>query len=114
VSYHLGLGSLSGRHESKIDVFACANVSYRGHELRKKLSDKPVLNANVLNYLLKHPNLIPEDWKDEYTLFFGTVYNFGGRLFVLSLYWTGGVWHWYHHWLNRNLNDCNPSVLLAS
>ncbi|MDP2703628.1 MAG: hypothetical protein Q8P01_00105 [bacterium] len=32
----------------------------KGNELWKELAGKPVLNANVLDYLLAHPHLIPE------------------------------------------------------
>ena len=34
-----------------------------GNKLREKLKDKPVLNANVLDYLYEHQSLIPESWK---------------------------------------------------
>jgi hypothetical protein len=32
-----------------------------GNKLRKELANMPVLNANVLDYLLANPDLIPED-----------------------------------------------------
>lgn len=34
-----------------------------GHDLRNELEGKSVMNANVLDYLLVHPELIPEGWK---------------------------------------------------
>src|SRR4051812_5109537 len=34
-----------------------------GNKLRKELANEPVLNANILDYLLAHPELIPEEWK---------------------------------------------------
>jgi hypothetical protein len=75
-----------------------------GHDLRKKLSDKPVMNANVLDYLLAHPEIIPEEWKEKYILFWGTIYrDSDGDLFVRYLY--GGdfrwAWGWDWHWLGR-------------
>ena len=36
-----------------------------GNKLRQELAGKPVLNANVLDYLLKNPQLIPEEWKND-------------------------------------------------
>ena len=72
-----------------------------GVELRKELSNKgvAVLNANVLDYLLARPGLIPEEWKGKRTYFFGTIYcRPDGEPCVRYLYdlndewWTGFVW----------------------
>ena len=75
-----------------------------GHDLRKELVDKPVLNANVLDYLLAHPELIPEDWKEgEYIFFWGTIYRYSDvGLCVRCLGWGGGRWYWDSHWLLRD------------
>jgi len=75
-----------------------------GHDLRKELVDKPVLNANVLDYLLAHPELIPEDWKEgEYIFFWGTIYRYSDvGLCVRCLGWGGGRWYWDYHWLLRD------------
>ncbi|MEX0930484.1 MAG: hypothetical protein WDZ79_02270 [Candidatus Paceibacterota bacterium] len=63
-----------------------------GNKLRKELADKPVLNANVLDYLLVNPHLIPEEWKGKLVFFWGTVYrNQRGRLCVRYLDWDGDV-----------------------
>ena len=45
-------------------------------EVRKEWVEKSVFNANLLDYLLKFPDLIPSKWKDEYgyVLFPGTIY----------------------------------------
>ncbi len=53
----------------------------KGTELSRELAEQPVLNANVLDYLIRYPHLIPEEWKvDEngntiYIYFFGTIYR---------------------------------------
>jgi hypothetical protein len=68
-----------------------------GNMLRKELKNKstPVLNANVLDYLLKNPYLIPLEWKGTYVFFWGTIYrDRGGRLYVRCLCWSGGRWGW--------------------
>jgi hypothetical protein len=36
-----------------------------GNNLRKELENLPVLNANVLDYLLANPHLIPNKWKGK-------------------------------------------------
>ena len=64
-----------------------------GKQLRKELEDKPVLNANVMNFFLKYPELIPEKWKRKTVYFWGTVYrHLDGNLCVHCLRWHGGAW----------------------
>ncbi|MDD4412413.1 MAG: hypothetical protein PHR00_02085 [Patescibacteria group bacterium] len=85
-----------------------------GNNLRKLLADKPVLNANVLDYLLAHPEIIPEDWKGKYIFFWGTLYRYSnGNLFVRYLYWNGSKWSWSYGWLGDEFDvDC-PAVLAS-
>src|SRR4051812_12410257 len=37
----------------------------KGSELRKKLATMRIVNANVLDYLVAHPELILEEWKND-------------------------------------------------
>jgi hypothetical protein len=92
-----------------------------GNKLRKELSGKPVLNANVLDYLLKNPNLIPEDWKKNekgntrYIFFWGTIYrNSGGSLCVRCLFWNGVEWRSLGLFLNDDWSWNHPAALRAS
>ena len=86
-----------------------------GNKLRKELASEPVFNANVLDYLLAHPELIPEEWKGKYVFFWGTIYrNSDGYLYVRFLYWHGGAWDWSYVWLDRNFGDLDPAAVLAS
>jgi hypothetical protein len=86
-----------------------------GNKLRKELAGKPVLNACVLDYLLAHPHLIPEEWKGKYVFFWGTIYrNSDGNLYVRYLYWYGDRWYWDYHWLDDDWTDYLPAVLRAS
>lgn len=85
-----------------------------GTELQKRLKDKPVLNANVLDYLLKNPYLIPEEWKGKYVFFWGTIYrNSSGNLYVRCLYFDGDRWDWYDSWLDRRFDSLDPSAVRA-
>lgn len=93
------------------------------NKLRKELQDNRVeiLNANVLDYLREHPELIPDSWKvDEqgktrYIFFWGTVYRgSGGRLRVRCLCWLGGEWGWSNRWLDREWDSLSPAAVLAS
>ena len=86
-----------------------------GNVLRERLKDKPVLNANVLDYLLAHSEFIPEEWKNEYVFFWGTVYRVpGGGLRVRYLRWHGGRWGWDWVWLRADWDERNPAALRAS
>ncbi len=85
-----------------------------GHDLRKELADKPVMNANVLDYLLAHPELIPEEWKDKCIFFWGTIYrNSVGYLYVRFLYWNGSKCYWDFHWLGNDFDSDNPAALAS-
>lgn len=67
--------------------------SIQGHMLRKKLKNKSVLNSNVLSYLLKNQQLIPNQWKGKFIFFWGTIYrDSDGDQFVHNLDWGNGEW----------------------
>ena len=55
-------------------------------------NEKKCLNANVLDYLLAHTELIPESWKDKYIVFRGTTYLDGSdNFYVRCLRWRDGI-----------------------
>ena len=92
-----------------------------GNKLRRELVSLPTLNANVLDYLLKHPELSPEDWKrDEkgntrYIFFWGTIYRHsGGDLYVRYLCWDRGEWRWRCGWLDGGWYRDSPAAVSAS
>lgn len=87
----------------------------KGYKLRKELAEKPVLNANVLDYLLAHSELIPEEWKGKFIFFWGTIYrDSDGGLVVRCLSWDGGEWSWRYYWLDYGWHVDSPAVLFAS
>lgn len=80
----------------------------------------PVLNACVLDYILIHPELIPENWKKDkngnirHIYFWGTVYRRPSvGLCVRYLYWDD-AWHWDHRWLDNVWHYQGPAAVLAS
>jgi hypothetical protein len=88
-----------------------------GYKLRKALAKQPVLNANVLDYLLAHLHLIPEEWKGRgrAVFFWGTIYRHrGGSLYVRCLFWSGGRWRWNADWLGHGWFDNWPAAVSAS
>jgi hypothetical protein len=87
-----------------------------GNKLRKALGGKPVLNANIFDYLLAHPHLIPEEWKGKAVFFWGTIYrDRDGRLCVRYLDWCGDGWYWDARWLGLSWRGgYYPAAVLAS
>lgn len=84
-----------------------------GTELQKLVPNP--LNANVLDYLLENPILIPEEWKGKWVFFWGTIYrSSSGCLYVRCLYWGGSRWFWDCIWLDHSFDGDNPAAVLAS
>ena len=89
----------------------------RGRQLLAELAGKPVLNANVLDYLLANKYIIPEEWKGKYVFFWGTVYSpLSGTLCVRYLFWSDRErsWAWNQRWLGTTCRDDEPAALLVS
>ena len=70
-----------------------------GMELWKEMEKLPVFNANLLDYLIGNPYLIPEEWKVtssgeiRYIFFWGTTFlDEDSRICVACLYWNGYYW----------------------
>ena len=91
----------------------------RGDELRKELSGRRVLNANVLDFLLKNKQLIPKKWKKRSIFFWGTIYIDSKRYIVVRSLWYGdlcGKYDWHSGCLELPCvwNSLRPAVLEAS
>lgn len=89
----------------KIDFYFTDQQRYgkisKAHEVYVEMADKPVLNANVLDYYLANPDRIPDSWKrdDEgkirYIFFWGTLFeDFKKREFVRCLFFDESVQKW--------------------
>lgn len=91
------------------------------YTLPRELRDKPNVNANVLDYLLSHQELIPENWKGKRIFFCGTIYSDGGLLYVRYLYWGEQNWfsqdqNWFSqdHWLGNGCSSDDAAATFAS
>lgn len=73
------------------------------------------LNSNVMDYLYEHQELIPEEWKDKYVYFWGTVFaDADGDLCVRCFYWRGGVCGRVCDWLGGDWVFRHPAAVSAS
>ena len=94
----------------------------KGYELLDELTGKSVLNANILDALYEHPELIPEDWKRDEAgnihviYFWGSIYGYTGtdRLFVRCFCFHDGSWKRDYNWLDNDFLGRRPAALLAS
>jgi hypothetical protein len=85
-----------------------------GTDLRTRLAGKTVLPANVLDYLLVHPELIPESWKWHSVFFWGTIYsNAVDGLSVRYPHWSGESWSWSYYWLGYECGFGHPAAVLV-
>lgn len=88
-----------------------------GNQLRKvieALKGRMALNANVLDYLLAHQELIPGSWKGKLVFFWGTIYRRSdGKLYVRYLHWDGSEWYWNDCWLGSYFRSDDPAVLAS-
>ena len=83
-----------------------------GNKLRKKLQGKNPYNANLLDFYLAHPELIPDSWKGKAIFFWGTIYrNADGLLYVRCLYWCGSRWNWNYYYLVDGWSGDSPAAV---
>jgi hypothetical protein len=90
------------------------------HEMKKALAgDKNnlVLKAEVIDFLLKHPALIPDAWKGKNILFFGTIYRdlvpFSHHQTVRCLTWNGS-WYSDLYWMGCDTGSREVAAVISS
>ncbi len=110
-------GGLLDVVKTKIGLYLSPNQQgsgcVEGNKLRVELGDKLVLNANLLDFYLANPYLIPEDWRGKYTFFWGTIYRTAsGSLYVRYLYCDGRHWRWSYRILNHDWYFPNPAAVI--
>lgn len=86
-----------------------------GNVLQERLSNEGSINLAVLQYLVKNPKLIPNEWKGKWVYGWGTIVRYrDGRLGVPGVY-DGGDWvvlGW--DWLDDGWDSDRPAARFAS
>ena len=66
--------------------------------IREKLKTRNIINGNLVKYLYENQQYIPESWKPNIILFWGTIYEGiggqSGQLFVKILFLGDHGWSW--------------------
>lgn len=113
----LVLAELDLSKVQRIPTFRQGEPYLSGEELlaRLKEGDSIRLDARVFQSLWENQELIPEEWKEGCTLFWGTILRSpSDRRSILYLYWRGGGWCWSYDWLGRGFgSQCLSAVLDA-
>jgi len=85
-----------------------------------ELENDPVLSANVLDFLLENPHLIPSEWKKDankktlYIFFWGTLYRSSNDgLYVRCLFFGGGKWRSNYYLVDSDSFDNGPAAVYA-
>ena len=101
--------------ELYLDKGQLGDNALEGNRLWRRLVkrfSKRLMNACVLDFLLAHPELIPEEWKSKIIFFWDTVYRHSDDcLYVRCLYWNGDRWYWHYRWLGNDFDGSSPAAL---
>ncbi len=89
-----------------------------GTKLAEALTGKSVEHPNVLDALMEHPHLIPDEFKQDgqgrtiYIFFWAVKFRGrGGNLCVRYLYWNLGAWRAYCSWLGSYWGDWGTAAV---
>jgi hypothetical protein len=98
---------LSQKHVGSIGVVP-------GYEFLKELGDQPVCNANLLDFCLERPHLIPENLRGKVVFFLGTVYcdSYGNEI-CRCLGGGSHCWYWSFGWLKHGWEGKHPVAVLS-
>ena len=80
-------------------------------QFREEMKAKLPYNANLLDYLLQHPHLIPEEWEGKAVIFWGTIYRLSSHddlLFVRVIVGGEGRWSEVHEFIEEDGHDKHP------
>lgn len=89
----------------------------KGKDLRQSVICKKPFNANLLDFLIAHPRLFPEEWKGEQVHFWGTEYcavRSANSLCVRCVRFERGQWKPGYHWFGMNWKESDSAAVLST
>lgn len=100
-----------------VDCLKDGEDNIKGEERLSRLKKMGAirLDVKILQTLLKNQKLIPENWKQLYICFDGTVIRDpnGGRC-ILYMYWEDDRWNWQCNWLHSDYFINSPSAVFRN
>ncbi len=88
-----------------------------GNALEQELRGFQLLNATILDHLLKNTHLIPEEWKKYAVTFWGTIYrrkgDFSHARHVRCLVWRDSHWQSEFRSLSGYWRQDRPAAIIA-
>jgi len=103
---------------SRVKLFISEAQRVGGVGGRKLLESVPekniVFNSVFLDWLLRNPEYIPEEWKGKFTFFAGTVFMKNGVEVIRFLYFGLNGWASSYRWLIRGFHINSPLATLAA
>jgi hypothetical protein len=88
-----------------------------GDALLAELRGRPVFNANLLDFLMAHLELIPESWRGSVVCFWGTTFrHINQKLGVRCLHSVEGRWVEGYRWIDGegDWRDIHAAAELAA
>lgn len=86
-----------------------------GEQLHEVLKKMTLLNANVLDFLVANPHLIPDEWYEREPInFWGTVYCDSSGPLVRCLYYWGSKWESRYGWIKFACGGTSPAAVLRA
>ena len=92
-----------------------------GTKLAEALKGYSVEHPNILDALMEHPHLIPDEFKQDgqgrtiYIFFWAVKFRErDGLLYVRCLYWGDGAWRSRYYWLGVRWGDQGPAAVRAN
>lgn len=90
------------------------NFKY-GDEVLARFEGNNLPNASAVTFYLKHPWLIPEEWKGQIIYFFGTIYiDSEGKLYAWRLEWHSDKNVWSATLTCYALQFFSPNMVVAT
>jgi len=103
-------------------ISVAAGEGVDGLDVVEQLKDKVTVNASVLDFLIKHQELIPDSWKANeegvplHIYFLGTIYGkpdeTSENYCACYLYWNGKYWDWSYSMLVYTWDSATVAAII--
>jgi hypothetical protein len=112
-------------NDREVSIYLSANQRagrvIRREKLWQELRHRETIDSCIMDTLLEHPYLIPEDWDGKHIYFWGTILHdedrgsaTHGDFCVRYMFRdVGGRWKWSYGWFNYDAGRIHPAAYFA-